>query len=293
MRYFFYLSFVLSALVILIIFSCTSNPFSKDNDIEEQNRSITGTIELGDHTIPDGIYVWLESFDLSTYTNSDGFFSLTLPAPSQNAGDINGMFVLYFYMTNYQMDSVQVAVRNGQVVYSEGNLDSKGSIKKKIVLSKLLDLNIKVTPSTIPADYDSILQIEMRITGPSSPVGVVTFVDSNNAVSGIYFKKTDSEEEVIKTYFSGRSYRQTINISHSPSTHIANIKIMPCTLPTGEYEVFPYLWVTQTNLPAEMLDDFGADATSMSYSYTRLPFKRTGGVLNITTALAKIGGGCD
>ena len=75
--------------IVLIFFSllvsaCTRNPF--DNGEVGLNRfQVSGTLELSDHADPEGILVWLQGYNVGTYSDENGMFVLTLP-PDLNQG---------------------------------------------------------------------------------------------------------------------------------------------------------------------------------------------------------------
>jgi hypothetical protein len=46
-------------------------------------------------------------------------------------------------------------------------------------------------------------------------------------------------------------------------------------LPVGEYEIFPFVYIHQDGLPAELITSFGDDAERFSTAYLSIPFKQT------------------
>ena len=68
---------------ILILFSCTENPFGGKKKIV--NRTITGRVVLDrveryPNGFHDGVFVWSEGLGLQATTDIDGTFELVLPA---------------------------------------------------------------------------------------------------------------------------------------------------------------------------------------------------------------------
>ena len=137
-----------------IFFACTGNPFS-DDEISPGNRQISGKVEVSGNQNPEGVYVWLEGFNIGTRTDEQGCFQLTLPMPASQGGSAEGVagaFNLYYYVANFNLESTRVLTRNGSFVYSQGDINSKGELNNPKFLFQNLQIRTRVTPSSLSSD---------------------------------------------------------------------------------------------------------------------------------------------
>ena len=87
-------------LLFIILNNCTESPIEENIDIS--NHTLRGKVELSDGLQPDGVFVWFKVLNMSTRTGDDGSFELNLPPASKQPGNgLDGIFNLYFYMSNY------------------------------------------------------------------------------------------------------------------------------------------------------------------------------------------------
>ena len=125
-----YTELIIIGSVLLTLSGCTWNPFGEE-EISSGYREISGNVQLNDGSNPDGIYVWLEGFNAGTYTDGTGQFSLTLP--QSGSSGLSGVYKLYCYVANYELDYAQVVIQDGEFAYSRGDINKEG----KLALSKL------------------------------------------------------------------------------------------------------------------------------------------------------------
>src|SRR5262245_34856858 len=130
------------ALLVVVAFAahqaCTSNPFGNEEIKRPDYKIIGGRLALEDNTTPDDIYVWLGGTAISTRTDRNGDFQLSLP-PSGNNGAIasGGVFDLYFYVANYRLSSAKIVVQNDGFLFGEADLDAGGRLLGTRHLEKL------------------------------------------------------------------------------------------------------------------------------------------------------------
>ncbi len=262
--------------------SCTGNPFSDDNKIEQTTSTIKGNVSLSDLVAPDSIYVWLESFNISTFTNSNGEFTLTLPSPqAQPGGGVTGVFNLYCYVVNYKIHSVDVVIQDGIFMFGEGGVGTNGRLREYINLSKLLNVTTSITPNFITTDFSDSIQITLTLNSIGNEVEISAFKNQDNVISGVFLRHTTQKKRLLDRYILTSSHIQSENISPIPRSYISVFKYKKCELPKGIYEVIPFVWVKQKNIPPELIENFTSYPVMLSQDYLNLPFKRTNGTVEI------------
>ncbi len=260
---------------ILLLAGCTSNPFSKSDEIAKSPRTVSGTVKLSDDSSPAGVFVWLENFDLSTTTNEQGHFDLNLPAPeSQPGGGVTGIFNLYFYVVNYAFQTAKVAVRNGEFIYSQGDIGSDGNLLSTVELAKLVNIETRVSPEIFAANFSGSFRVEFRVSALSTPVVVKGYMDKNRSLTGIILRKPGHGKGIVKIYNPFGSVLDSETIYGAVKTYSTDYQFAPCSLPEGFYEIIPFLWVEQTGLPSELLSNFPTSSRIDSEDYLLLPVIR-------------------
>ena len=268
--------------MIFILTGCTDNPFSDGSEVTASQ--ISGQITLSHETDFSGIYVWLEEFNISTFTDTAGDFRLSLPPPaSQSGGEgVNGDYKLYFYVANFTLDSATVTILSGDLVRSTTDIDESGSLRRAIILSKLL--NVEVVSNTDSASRSDTSNISLNVILSSPrivPVKTVMLKVGNHAtlpLPALFLKRVDTEEELFKIVDIG----SRINfVNFIDKNLILNFKMQfslsAGELPVGEYQIIPYVIVSGVNPPVELLNSLGNDVLNFSADYLQLPFKRVGG----------------
>lgn len=259
---------------------CTENPFSFGDKIS--NNMIRGRVELSDHASPDNILVWLSAFDLSTRTDENGDFSLSLPSSSARPeGGIDGIYNLYFYAANYRIDSLQIPIYNGNVQYSNAIFNDQGELYQTIRLSKILDIHATIDPVTIQRGYPYNIDITFKVQAPKGKV-LVKSIFSKPLFKGDpqymvgFIKQLDDDDPIIQSiYRKDRGFRTVEFEIGVQSVELLPLGIIeaPGQLPPGTYEVIPYLVVHQDNLPEGLMRSFGENAERFHPDFLKLPLK--------------------
>ena len=275
-RYYF---FIISLLFIMT-FGCTSNPFS-NKDQRISSRNIGGRVYLKDGAKPQGIFVWLETFDVGTRTGENGNFNLTLPSSISEGGTTggDGIFYLYFYVANYRLDSAQVVIINGEVARSEGDINDNGELNDAKGLTKILNIEIDIYPSFVEFDSWGRMTAIITLRANYDNVEVASLRRTENRVfkrSGIIF--LDGERNFVGAFGRGTGWTMgTEIISQSPKKWIVEMNVPPCDLPLGIYKVIPYLLVKQNSLPPQLIESMGTKVEALGPNYLDIPFVRQEG----------------
>ena len=279
---------VLAAGVFLASLSgCVENPFGEDK-ISPGSRQVGGTVRLHDGSSPEGVYVWLESFNIGTYTDENGRFQVTLPPPGSEGtpGGVSGVFDLYFYLANYRFTSSRVIVGNGTFAYAKGDINKDGELIGAKILTRFLSISTQVTPSVIGEDSDSTayVKIYVKITLQAS-IDTVTVVFprlAEDLVGSVFLRKLDSEEVYILTTNSvGYVTNSAELIGRSPYNRTMVFDLRPGAFSQGDYEVIPYLLVKHEIIPQKLLESLGSNIEELGPDYLKIPFGREGGRLVI------------
>ena len=262
----------------LILFSCTSNPIG-DNDISSGQRDLTGIVQLGNGHSPEGVYVWMEEFNISTWTDTDGSFILTIP-PSFK--DVSGLFKVYFFVANYNIDSVQVVVREGQFLYDNEALNIRGELREAVRLEQFLKVSSDVTPQTVTRVNN--INVTMTFSLTMQTINGVASVVLPNTVPGflssVFFHNVVTGELYI---FKGQSFTtsEELQIGSSPVTREMDVIFTRINLPAGKYQLIPYLLIQRDDLPENLVESIAVNVLAFGPNYLKLPFKREGGEFEI------------
>ena len=287
-------------LIIFLLFStfifaaCTNNPFS-DDEISSGTRRITGKVEAGNNQSPEGVYVWLEGFDIGTFTNQDGEFEITLPSTAQNSGGAAGILNLYYYLANYKLEKTELIVRSGEFVFTTGEINKKGELYRPKFIPRILNISTILTPSTAHADTSIFMKVEVVLSSETDSVTVFypreTFNGPNKLIAPLFVQNLQTGTAFyVEAALIGINREDLITIERSRSfVRTMLVSIDKGVLSEGRYEIIPYLRVSQPDVPAELLNNLIEDIDSFGLDYLNVPFLRTNGVLSVM----KGGGGED
>jgi hypothetical protein len=266
----------------LVLISCTSNPFSDKEEIIGDNKIVTGTIKLSDQSNHGNIYIWLESFDLGTITNENGKFTLTLPsAQSQPGGGVTGVYKLYFYVVNYKIQNVDVAINKGNFLYGDASIDNSGNINKKIILDKLINVQTTISPNFITADFLDSISIAVRLTAVDSPIEISTFISKDDILTGFFVKHEENQFDLTDLYYLTNAHIRSKIIGTSTVVSTSSYKYHRCELPKGIYEIIPFIWVNQPGIPEELINNFAPYPVKLNKEYLNFPFRRINALVEV------------
>ena len=273
-------------LSIFIFSACTGNPFS-DNEISPGTRRITGKVEAGNNQSPEGVYVWLEGFDIGTFTDQDGEFEITLPSAAQNSGGAAGILDLYYYLANYKLTTTELTVRNGEFIFANGEINNEGELHRPIFMPRILDISTVLTPSTAKADTGIFMKVEVVLASDTDSVNVFypreTFNGPNKLIAPLFVKNIETGTAFhVEAILAGINKEDLITIVRGrPFVRTMLVIMNKGVLSEGQYEITPYLRVSQPDVPAELLNNLIEDIDSFGLDYLNVPFLRTPGVLSV------------
>ncbi len=76
----------------LLYLGCTGNPIGSD-EISSGKRQMKGIVQLENGHSPEGVYVWMEGFDLNTFHRKRRFLRFKLAGVQQRQRHISGVFL--------------------------------------------------------------------------------------------------------------------------------------------------------------------------------------------------------
>ncbi len=274
--------------MLLLIQNCTYNPFQ--NTPVNSPTTISGVLKFDDGREAKDILVWLEGFELSTSSDSSGNFQIPIPPPeSQGYGSgFNGLYKVYFYHVNYKIDSSTLNFAKGNLANNQTDFGIDGKLKSPKILTKILDIETKISP--IPNNeiydgkeledslrvtvqlktYDNIVKIRCRIW--NKPFGMTTLLRR----TGVFFIKTDSYSSDYYAYNNPDSFEYyyilDTNKIYTWDEYILEFNYDNFT--TGEYEIIPFIFPVQDNIPQELIRHIGERSFSFNPEYLELPIHR-------------------
>ncbi|MCI0693374.1 carboxypeptidase-like regulatory domain-containing protein [candidate division KSB1 bacterium] len=271
-----YLTFAASFSLGLVV-SCTESPIGGKVD-NSPKVQIRGRVDLSDGVTPEGVYVWLEGTPLSTRTDKNGFFQVTLPPARQNDPTYaNGVFNLYFFVANYRLNFTPVVVQNGEFAYSRGEVDKNGELTSSRHLFKLLQIKTVVDPEVVSSNYEGPVGVQAALRATLDSVTVVFPKVIGGLLGGILLKNQATGEVSIDAADAGPNLREVEKIGNEFYYKRLIFTRRRSELPPGEYEIVPYFLIQHDNMPAGLLPSLGQKVEEISPEFLKIPFKREGG----------------
>ncbi len=274
------LFFILAATLAASL-SCTENPFFGDDKITPVNRMLSGQVQLDDGSTPAGSWVWLQTLNLGTRTDSSGAFKLTLPsATAQPGGGLTGEYTLYFYRANFRVATRKIFLRTGTIEPGTGGLDSKGRIIGEILLTKLVTIATRVSPLSIPRSADTTLFVHLDLQGlvSATSCGLPTIVLNQAVLLNGFFLQNEARPEIVRPIVPYPENTRPLNfipLPLEPVSYNCDYSVRAGMLASGRYSVIPYLVIRQNGLPEALLESLGPSPESFDARYLVLPFTRS------------------
>ncbi len=262
-------------LSFMIMFGCSSNTLTGDDGtVTGGNSLLSGRIELNDGDTPDGIYVWLEGFNIGTYSDLSGDFELALPKPdSQPGGGLNGVFRLFYFIANCQPETSEVIINNGLYDSSNGDFDENGVLRRPKTLIKLINIDVIArfvprTETTI-AFYSSemtiekvtLLPVELALPQSLSEYLAASILRTIQVSGDLYDVYDFSNELAIETITSDLFLPIQIEINEFN-------RIEGTT-----FQVIPIFYVLHDQIPDELYNSLDLDFGEVSEDYLNYPIK--------------------
>ena len=274
-----------TALLLASIIACTDNPFESRSTMQPTVRRISGFVQLGERSDHSGVHVWLDGFDISSVTDTDGAFAITLPPPSLQAtpGGVNGVFSLYAYLGNYRIDSVSVAVRNGMLLLPSESIDEAGRLRDVLFMRELFSVETVLSESTIRSSAVNFITAHVKLRSISQPISVY-FPRAVDAVRGpiVLHELQTGAATVMSTEVSGVGTADIVQLGPVEFVRSLLLILPASSLRPGRYEIIPYILPRQQSVPSSLLAGIGLHVRALSPDYVFFPMLRRGGILTVT-----------
>lgn len=123
---------LLLAMGMMIVCTRNKNPIIPAEP--DPHQFIRGRVLLENQTNHAHCPVVLDSLNIDTLTDSSGYYEIFL---ADSLSKVSGTFKIYFYLYDYDLDSLIISVKDGKVVWGEKDVDQNGNLKT-ITLQQLL-----------------------------------------------------------------------------------------------------------------------------------------------------------
>jgi hypothetical protein len=273
--------------IVFLLLACTHNPFDT-TEISIPRRTIFGTVLLSDHTQPDGVFVWLEGFDLGTFTDANGYFAITLPVTGHQSSDgLTGSFQIFFFLANYRIATATIVLRNGELDFRHGDFLENGAIREPIYLRQYLDIQTIIAPAEVYQERDANLSLELILQAledtvfiqypekAQGPLAVVIVKNNRNNSSFVW--------EINDRATAAAMVADTVTIV--PKVWTAALLLPAGRLERGHYQIIPYFLIHPAIAPpGAMLAKLGQNILRPGADFLKLPTKRKGGFFEVKGA---------
>lgn len=272
-------------IVLLWLAGCTESPFV--DEVAPPPTKIAGRVELnGLSNENHGVYVWLEGFNIGTFTDSSGHFEIEFPRELVGTGTLSGIFKLYFFVANYSLVSLDIAVNDDGFVYGFGKLDRLGLLQEPVQLFKILDIQTVVQPRWAVNTYNGPIDVQVTLQAITDTVTVIFPKSVGGLLGGLFFRNEETGQVFIDIPDEGADTREFVDVGPEPVARrgvfqLNGSNFRDLTLPVGDYEVIPFFFIEHQGLPHELLMSLGERVEEADPQYLRIPFKRQGGHFRI------------
>jgi len=274
------------SLMFLLFIGCEQNPIG-DDKIDMPNRRISGTVDFGTNLSPEGVFVWLDGFDMFTYTDPEGKFEFFLPPPAAQANPkgVTGAFDVFYYVANYHLGRTRVYTQNGNFLYSGSEFNSEGELIQKKSLFRKLEAQIHVRPASAHSDSitvvagttDFLLRVDVALRTPKDSVIVFYPGLFQNTYNPLMFRNIETDQvKVLSSTIAGFVNSPYDTVDARGSVRTMAVPIFPNELGKGTFEVIPFIRVESTDIPEGIKRELELDSVVPGEKYLRIPFVRSG-----------------
>lgn len=263
----------ISTLALIITIVACRNPLFEDK-IFGGRTTITGHIRLSGESSFENIFVYLDGLDIGTWTDAKGEFTLRLP-PNFTAGtSLNGIYDLYGYVANFMVKPNPIAIRDGQFVYGDKSLDSKGLLSPTPLIRKMLEVTTHLSRGY--KGDSSIMSVVVHLYSIGEKVSVVLPNATYEFLGGVIIRNLTTGEVITRTVPTagfGQLLEVTIDSVGRDFYFLFSLE----GLPMGEYEVIPHVLPNYNELARKIANCIGIDPTRLSADFLKWPVRYQSG----------------
>jgi hypothetical protein len=273
--------------VLILCYSCTSNPFWEDSPSKKIN--IQGYINTQNSVSNVPTFVFVENLNISTYTDTSGFFSIDFPSLEMEDGVFSGAVKVYYYIHNYKLAHSILYITNGRLTSEQIDFDENGVLINAISLKELASFDLSINNIWDRTNGDT-LKLSLMITSNNHPFSYFSYVDIQSnprryMPSGILLKSKTNQAVYYDK--NNTDFLQKTDISLN-ETKVLDFKVAPNgffpfiiddyilleqqLVQNGEHEVLPYIHIIQDDIPDELFESIGIqNAAIIGESFFKMP----------------------
>ena len=275
---------------ILILFSsCTSNPFWEDSASKKIN--IQGYIDTQSRVSDVPAFVFVENLNISTYTDTSGFFSIDFPSLEMEDGVFSGAVKVYYYIHNYKIAYSTLYITNGRLTSEQIDFDENGVLINIISLKELASFDLSIDNIWDRTNGDT-LKLSLTINSKNYPFSYFSYVDIQSnprryIPSGVLLKSKTNQAVYYDK--NNTDFLQKTDVSLN-ETKVLDFKVAPNDffpfiiddyilleqqlVQSGEHEVLPYIHIIQDDIPDELFESIGIqNAAIIGENYLKMPIE--------------------
>ena len=260
----FFLSFA-------VLMAC-DNPFGQD-EITGENQIVSGVVTATDAESAKGVYVWMDQVNVGTFTDEDGNFTLKIPPKSvlTETGIVTGDFDLYFYTISHELVIKKVVLRDGAVLYGNGDVGKKGKMSNIILLKNFHVKTVPVFPLPSTSGYQFALSIASHFTSTMSDTKISIPNGNMSLLGGCFVINTETNETYLYDLpGTGKPFIATLDSQE---------KVWGFHPNTGDeiqvrttYKTIPFVFPYYPDLPPELLKSINVSETEINENYLSILF---------------------
>jgi hypothetical protein len=114
---------------LLLFLNCSKDKIPLDTEPAPEvgpNRYIRGKVLLDDQKIPSNCPVVFDKLFVGAFTDSLGNYEIFIPDSLVN---LSGIFKVYYFLYDYDLDSLSIEIKNGNVVWGQEDVNNEGFLK--------------------------------------------------------------------------------------------------------------------------------------------------------------------
>lgn len=279
---------LVAAVFAAVLGSCSENPFGGDK-ISSGERLLTGRVALQDGSTPEGVFVWLQGVNLSTFTDEKGEFKILLPPePGSPAPGTIQTDTVFFYLANYWLESASVVIAEGEFLFGREDVTDDGEIRGPVVMRRFLKIKTDVQPGAIALNSSEPIEVTVSLQGE---VGCAVVVNPGivvkdkflevDTLGAILLRGIESGKVFVYRSNPGADGNEQLRVCEEPVRRKLTFDLTSMPLPAGDYEVIPYLSVNPKGVPRELLEKLGFHVNNLGADYLKKPMRREDGHLKV------------